>query len=863
MIEFTNCKCSVEKGKFNINHIPLDCPAVWRLISSGHTVGVFQLEKNLGQDWAKKVRPDSIEELAALTALIRPGPMESHMTQDYVDIKFGRKKNSYIHSALEPILSPTFGCLVYQEQALKIATDLAGFSPENADGLRKAIGKKDAKLMTTLRDKFVEGCQNHSKIDLEIANEIFGWIEKCQRYSFNKCLSGDTVIQKLSNNQNNRIFTIRETYEIMHHNTVNGIKLTTGLKSNWVKQNHYGYGLSMGDDCLVRRNIIRDIQPSGKQQLYLITLENGYQIRVTMEHKFPTGRGELKLSDIRVGDSLYISNREKYKGKSNEENRKISKAYRSTELNEFKKLMYHCCFECGTGINLEVHHKDKDYTNNNFDNLVFLCISCHKDIHREDIKNKPGEKGWDTQLMPIIAINEDSIEDTWDVTMDDPHHNFVVNDGIVTCNSHAVSYAMISYATSWLKCHFPHEFFTSYLTYSQYKGDPKEEIYKLVQDARLFGVDILPPDVRRGNIHFRMIEESQKGVAFGLAHIRGVGASAIQKIITASSESPEGGSMKTWGDFLSSVPSFHRNVGIALIKSGACDCYLMERSEMVRELEVVLGTVVRDATGKRVEIKGLTNKEKIYFFNQLKQGVMITKEILLEMAQPSGNKTKTMGQMTKKELVAAAIVYLDQADTAFDGIIDEGAKFIYTSSNEKETWFENIGSRTKKKIEELMVENGYKDIVVKPPCSSDARRKTVASKATMLDEPLEDTNVATATAEKHFLGIALSCSQADDADDTLATHTCLEVAKAYNNEAIVVCAIVDSVKHTKTKRGRNPGQPMCFLTISDSTYSIDHAVVFPDAFGRLKAFCKEDLICLIYGEKKAGSFIIRDIQRLM
>lgn len=615
MIEFTNCKCSVEKGKFNINNIPLNCPAVWRLISGGHTVGVFQLETKLGQDWSKRVKPDSLEELAALTALLRPGPLEAGMTQDYVDIKFGRKKNSYLHPALKPILEPTFGCLVYQEQAIRIATDLAGLSPESADELRKAIGKKNPELMAKVKAKFVKGAQGYGNIARGIAEEIFGWIEKCQRYSFNK--------------------------------------------------------------------------------------------------------------------------------------------------------------------------------------------------------------------------------------------------------SHAISYGMIAYQTAWLKCHFPHEFFTSYLTYSQYKGDPKEEIYKLVQDARLFGVDIIPPDIRRGNIHFNMIEKPQKGVAFGLAHVRGVGASAIQKIVVAAKETPGTGSLETWGNFLSAVPEFHRNVGIALIKSGACDCYNMERSQMVRELEVILGTTVRDSNGKKVDVKGLTNKERIYFFDQLQQDVMTTREILLQMSQPPGTKTKTIGQMTKRELVTAASEYLDQADVAFDGIVDGNSKFVYTTASEKETWLVDIGDRTKKKIEELMVQNGYQDVAVKPPCSNDARRIAVAKKAKMLEEPLTDTNVASATAEKYFLGIALSCSQADDANDTLATHTCLDVAKAPNRDTIAVCVIIDSVKHTKTKRGSNPGQPMCFLTMSDSTYSIDYAVVFPDAFGRLKAFCKEDLICLIYGEKKNGSFIIRDIQKLM
>lgn len=615
MIKFTNCECVVEKGKFNINEIPLKCPAVWKLISSGHTIGVFQLEKNLGQDWSKKVKPDSIEELSALISLIRPGPLGAGMSQDYVDIKFGRKKQSYLHPSLESILESTYGVMCYQEQSLRIATDLAGFNPIEADTLRSAIGKKLPEKMAKLKDKFIKGCQEHTEMSCEVAENIFGWIEKCQRYQFNK--------------------------------------------------------------------------------------------------------------------------------------------------------------------------------------------------------------------------------------------------------SHAISYAMISYATSWLKCHFPHEFFTSYLTYSQYKGDPKEEIYQLVQDARFFGIDILPPDIRRGNIHFQMTEEPRKGVAFGLSHIRGVGASAIAKIVAASKQTAGTSPLDTWSNFLASVPDFHRNVGIALIKSGACDCYNMGRSEMVRELEVILGTSVHDTTGKKIEIKGLTSKEKIYFFNQLNHNILTTHEILLHMSEPPGNKTKTIGQMTKPELVIAASEFLDQADIAFDGIIDGDSKLVYTSPEEKKAWLRDIGGRTKQKIADLILQNGYQDISVKPACSSDARRNVVTKKASILEESLKDTNIASATAEKHFLGIALSCSQADDADNTLATHTCLEVAKAPNSESVIVCAIIDGVKHTKTKRGKNPGQPMCFLTMSDSTYSIDHAVIFPDSFVKLKSFCKTDLICLIYGEKKNGSFIIDDMRKLM
>jgi len=417
--------------------------------------------------------------------------------------------------------------------------------------------------------------------------------------------------------------------------------------------------------------------------------------------------------------------------------------------------------------------------------------------------------------------------------------------------SHAVSYAFTAYQTAWLKYHFPQEFFTSYLTYSKYKSDPKEEVYKLVQDARLFGINIIPPDIRRGNVHFKMINDE---IAFGLSHIRGIGTSAIQKIIETAS-----GHLTTWADFLSAVPSFHRDVGIALIKSGACDCYGMGRNEMVRELEIILGTTVRDIDGKKTEDKGLTEKEKIYFFNQLKQCDTTTKEILSQMAKPPNPRNKTTNRMTKTELIETAIQYFNQ----MDGIIDGDSKFIYTSDKEKELWLNNLKNKTKKEIETIVLQNGYENKVVKPPCSNEARRQIMYAKATALENSIKDTNTVNATAEKHFLGIALSCSPADDINDNLATHTCLEVAKELNNKPIVVCAVIDNVKFTKTKRGKNPGQSMCFLTISDSTYSIDHAVVFPNAFRKLKTFCKPDLICLIYGDKKNGSFIIDDIRKLI
>jgi DNA polymerase III alpha subunit len=584
-IKFSNCNCLIKRGEFSINNIPLDCPATWNLISSGYTIGVFQLEKKLGQDWARKVKPANIEELAALVALLRPGPLEAGMAQDYVDVKFMKKKLEYLHPSLEPILKSTYGSLVYQEQAIRIAVEFAGFNLEKADWLRKAIGKKDTELMAEVEKIFIDGIKSTKKISEEVGKEIFGWIKKCQRYSFNK--------------------------------------------------------------------------------------------------------------------------------------------------------------------------------------------------------------------------------------------------------SHAVSYAMIGYQTAWLKCHFPHEFFASYLTHSHYKSDPKEEIYRLVQDARLFDVEILPPDIRRGNTHFELVDDSKKAVAFGLSHIRSVGQAAIKKITDA------GKSLETWEQFLAAVPTFHRNIGEALIKSGACDYYNLPRSEMIRELQAVLGSSSRNDSDDQAEVKGLTQKELKWFYSLLEDG-LTTREALSKMSEPI-ERPKAISQMKKGELLA---------------LIEEKKEDIESLKD-----VADINKLKKSDLTNLAKESGYNPS--KTNCLTEKRREAVLDKIEALKIEINDTNRALAAAEKHFLGISLSCSAADDADNDLATHTCLDVPRARNGESMTICAIIDAVKHTKTKRGSNPGQKMCFLTISDSTYSIDHAVVFPDVYRKISTFCKKDLIVLVYGTKRQGSFIVEDIQKLI
>ena len=180
----------MDQKNFNIDDLDYTDQQTWDLICAGRTKGVYQLESNLGKSWAKRVRPKNIEELAALVALIRPGCLKAivdgkSMTQHYVDRKHGQEETTYVHESLEPILKSTQGVLVYQEQSMEIAQKIAGFNLEEADNLRKAIGKKQADLMARIKKRFIEGAVNESIVSREAAEEIFGWIEKSSRYAFN------------------------------------------------------------------------------------------------------------------------------------------------------------------------------------------------------------------------------------------------------------------------------------------------------------------------------------------------------------------------------------------------------------------------------------------------------------------------------------------------------------------------------------------------------------------------------------------------------------------------------------------------------------------------------------------------------
>lgn len=261
-----------------INHpINFNCPKTWALISDGNTKGCFQLESRLGRSMAKKLKPENIEQLSALISILRPGCLEAvrdgkTVSTHYIDKKNGQESVDYYHPALEQTLQKTYGEMIYQEQAMEIAKNIAGFNLQEADMLRKAIGKKKPEEMAKVKSKFLDGSNKLGIVSNSEAEEIFGWIEKSQRYSFNKSILNDTNVITESGPK-----------------TISELKIGEKVLAPTQHGDRYIEVLEKYDH--------------GEQEVFEITLSNGNTITCTMEHKFLCSDSQIyPLSEILLND---------------------------------------------------------------------------------------------------------------------------------------------------------------------------------------------------------------------------------------------------------------------------------------------------------------------------------------------------------------------------------------------------------------------------------------------------------------------------------------------------------------------------------------------------------------------------------
>ena len=266
---------------FSYEKINWNCPAVWELAKTGRSLGIFQLESNIGRKYLKELEPESIEHFSALGALLRPGALGSlddtgkNLCQKYCDRKQFREPVDIEFPALEHILKDTYGIMVFQENIIAISQEICGFSASKADDLRKGVSKKDAAKLFGLEQSFVDGAEKVGKITRDDATKIFGWIKNASRYSFNRCLHKNTkCIERTKGEVGIKDIFIGDYVLCPTKNSL--------WESQWVKVTGWHYQK--------KRFLFHVVLNSGKHKTF---------IQCTANHKFMTFNREiLPLYDI-------------------------------------------------------------------------------------------------------------------------------------------------------------------------------------------------------------------------------------------------------------------------------------------------------------------------------------------------------------------------------------------------------------------------------------------------------------------------------------------------------------------------------------------------------------------------------------
>ena len=668
----------------DMSTLPLDDVPTYEMLAQGDAVGVFQFESEGMREALKKVRPTEFDDLVALGALYRPGAMDQIPT--YARGKRDLETITYADERLRPILESTKGVIIYQEQAMQISKELAGFSGAKADDLRKAIGKKNREAMAKLKPEFVDGCRKSGTSE-SVIEMLWTTNEKSADYSFNKCASGLTRV-------------------ILPDGT--RIRLSEAFRTQPAEL------MSMWADGTVRPHKVAQIVKTGRKQVYRVTCESGRQIRVTAEHRLLTTDGYVEVGEMTVGETELIT-LPMISEKQREARRKTMtrlahsaeraawdraasirmKAYQDSRPYADKashmKLMHnlhpeltrngvaamhervrwlwanepewrlrqmnnslravqaayatgpgygHCSIArngmwCASwperemcewlideGIEFEMHKplpsgrmcdfyfagvywemdgmdRVPEYFEAKYADLPFVVVTPEDFKFRvaRHLATSHAENG-----DPVVSVEALGLEMTYDVEMaPDGPLNFIAN-GIVSHNSHAACYALISYRTAWLKANYPAEYMAALISSVM---DTKDRVPFFVAQAEQMGIAILPPDVNLSDHEFVVVEGN---IRFGLDAVKGVGYQAVEAIKSARGDDVEPRPFTSLFDFCERVDNraVNKKAIEALIKCGAFGSTNDSRKGMLMVLEQA------QAAGQKAQQDALIGQGSIF-----------------------------------------------------------------------------------------------------------------------------------------------------------------------------------------------------------------------------------------------------------
>lgn len=611
--------------------------AAFRVISEGRTAGLFQLESPKMTELAMEVSPHSLDDLSALVALFRPGPMGKGLHTEYARRKRDQSRISYRdyttdpaeQRALETVLGDTFGTMIYQEQVMALGTVMAGFDAGMRSKLRKAVSKKKADLMAFVGEKFYEGGPREHRDDKgnvvsipfsqTTMRTMWAAMLSFAQYAFNRCITGDTVVRRGDGSE----ATVAELHRRLYGaQSPQGTCPFCGDRPSrrtlesceqcamWMRKfRHPDRGITLlaydEIDGRIRPQRVKDVHENGVKPVYRIELADGKSIRATGGHRFRTPDGYCTVDDLAPGDSLvthvgyepqvYTSAERTTSGerRSVPGNKPWLSGTRNTGYVDggFVKLRQWtertietaACRECSRTRDdgrLERAHLDGNRLNNRPENLAWMCVSHHKaHDYAQNMRQRRWEKGHLAGASEIVTITPDGEEMTYDVEMGEgTDHNFIAN-GIVSHNSHSATYGYLSYTTAYLKGNWPAEYAAATLAVTD-KPDKRTQV---LRDLEREGITVLPPDVNAGNAETAAVNEAT--IRIGLAEARGVGAAGYAIAETRNASSIPFSSVSDVKQRVAnpdtSRSALSSSVVTSLIESGAVDAFGPRLGQMV------------------------------------------------------------------------------------------------------------------------------------------------------------------------------------------------------------------------------------------------------------------------------------------
>jgi len=453
-----------------VKDIDLDDFKVYDMIGEGSTSGVFQLESSL-TPLCMRLKPRDVEDISIINAVGRPSCQPAERRK-YIARRLGEQQAEYLHDSTKRALQSTYGVLVYEEQAMFLAQDCAGWDLNQADALRKIskLKGKDPDLVLKTETAFIADCMSYSKMSYDIASQIWEqFILPLGNYAFNKSLLFSTPVR-----------VIRNSEEMI-------------LPIQKVRSGDFVYSRNEDnqEDCLIK---VKNNHYHNKCFVYKVTLDSGEEVVCTRNHKFRTTTGEML--------PLWLIQ----------------------------------------------------------DQNMEIVVSVEK---------QPKVKKIMAKITSVEYVGE---QDTYDLEVENSDHQYYLANGILTSNSHSISYSHISFYTAWLRCHYPTQFMCALLNSEDPNSDKTQEY---LTECVNMGISVLPPSINaKGD--YTVVKTGQ--ILTGLGAMKGIGESAIVEIQSFSPyDSIEAFFAKTSGR------TVNKRVLQALAKSGAFDEYNIPRKVIFDE----------------------------------------------------------------------------------------------------------------------------------------------------------------------------------------------------------------------------------------------------------------------------------------